>query len=288
MPFDPPEYMYPQTGMISFLRNNAGSWRIFGNLGGEVCIRFGLHCIEGYDAMYQARYGKFVNAASSGIPKDGARSTVLLDKKGKYSNDLLQLLGVKYFVHRISDGHNIWAYPVWNYDPEVMKSVYKDDYYEIFEYTEAYPRVYLASSYRLVDNDNRNIDVLFDSGTDRQSTLTIERNPDPMPLAGVGIAEILKYRPGEVTVRTKSLVPKLLFLSDVYSSGWQARVDSKPVDILRADFDFRAVALQPGDHEIRFYYQPDGSKKGFVVCMFSLLVITVLSYIQYRYEDRFL
>ena len=59
--------------------------------------------------------------------------------------------------------------------------------------------------------------------------------------------------------------PGYLLLTDAYYPGWVARVDGEPVDILRADLMFRAVALGPGTHAVEFVYEPVSVKGGGVL-----------------------
>ena len=47
MPFDPREYVYPKVDILSFLNNNVGYERIFGNLGGEVTNAFAISELKG-------------------------------------------------------------------------------------------------------------------------------------------------------------------------------------------------------------------------------------------------
>ena len=79
--------------MVSFLQKEIGYNRVVGNIGGEVGMTFKLPLIEGYDAMYQGRYGEFINATSNGIVVPGDRSVVTFNKNGLYRDQALQLLG---------------------------------------------------------------------------------------------------------------------------------------------------------------------------------------------------
>jgi uncharacterized membrane protein YfhO len=50
----------------------------------------------------------------------------------------------------------------------------------------------------------------------------------------------------------------VLVLSDNWYPGWQATLDGKPVNVLRADAAIRAVAVPAGSHRIEMRYLPSG------------------------------
>jgi hypothetical protein len=288
MPFDSQADAYPENKTIAYLVKNTGFYRIYGNLGGEACVRFGLYCIEGYDAMYQGRYGRFVASVPEGELKDSDRSVVNLNKNGKFTDNILRLLGVKYIVHRVSDGRNVWAFPYWNYDPEIMKPVYADQYYQVYEYQAAFPRVFLASKYIIAGNDDEIIRLINAKDTDLKENLILESKPPIEPASGNGIAEIISYKPNEVIIRAQSDAPKLLFLSDTYDKGWKVSVDGGNAALLRADYDFRAVSVPPGSHTIRFVYRPDSLTAGLIICGLSVIFIILTTFIWNKYENRHL
>lgn len=257
MPFESREFLYPPIKSVTFLASRIGHDRVFGNIGNEVGSVFHLPLIEGYDAVYQGRYAEFINASSTGKVTPGGRSVVQFDKQGLYKTDVLELLGVKFIYQRISDGKNIWAFPYWEYlGDSSMKQVYNDGIYQIFEFTYSYPRAFLASSYVVEKKDQTIIDTLFAPTFDRRNTLVLEQQPAFEPKEGSGSARILAYMPDSVTIQTVADIPKLLFLSDVFDPGWHATIDGKEVNIGRADYDFRSVAVPAGQHTVQFTYFP--------------------------------
>lgn len=275
MPFDPREYVYPEVDILSFLKKNVGFERIFGNLGGEVTNGFAFFGIEGYDAVYQKRYGELIRATSEGKIITPERSVVQFAKIATYSEQVLQLLGVRYLVHRLSDGRSSWAYPYWQYP--YYQSVYRNGQYEVFENQKVLPRAFLASSYVVRGTDQGIVDTLFSGGFDLREVLVLETDPEILPIAGEGSADIIKYTPNEVVLRTKSPGAKLLFLSDVYDPGWTAAVDGKNVSIYRADYDFRAVAVPQGEHTIRMVYWPKSFIVGLWLAAAGLVTLIVIS-----------
>lgn len=140
MPFEERRFVYPDMPVITFLKSKVGNDRVFGNFGNELATYFGISSLEGYDAVYQKRYGEFISTFHDGNIGDLARSVVAVDKQGKYTEEMFQLLGVRYILHRIGDGRNIWAYPFWNYPH--YKQIYKDEWFEVYENTKVPSRVF--------------------------------------------------------------------------------------------------------------------------------------------------
>ncbi len=286
MPFDPKEYVYPPAKVLSFLnKKEIGYYRVFGNIGNEVGTAFAIPSIEGYDALYQKRYGEFVNSAADGKFHGAGRSVVLADRQGMYTEDLLQLLGVRYVVHRISDGQNVWTFPLWKYPH--YRSIYRDEHFEVFENTQAYLRTLLASSYVVARSDAEIVETLWDRNFRRNSMLILEQEPEVKPAEGEGTSAISKYSPTEVVVEVKAAAPKLLFLSDVYEKGWKATIDGAPTALYRADYAFRAVGVPAGEHVVTFAYDPAGFRLGLVLATVAVVVLIGGS-IKKLYENSYL
>jgi uncharacterized membrane protein YfhO len=47
-----------------------------------------------------------------------------------------------------------------------------------------------------------------------------------------------------------------LVLNDPYHPWWSAELDGREVPILQANVLFRAVAVEPGRHRVRFVFRP--------------------------------
>jgi hypothetical protein len=253
MPFSSRELVYPTVPVLSFLKQQPPYTRMFGNLGGEVSVA-GVNGIEGYDAMYQKRYGEFLSSGSDGTIKRPERSVALLGKGGRHAERILDLLGVSFIVHRLSDGRNVWAYPHWNH-PQ-YESVYKDEHYEVLQNQNALPRFFLAQSYEIIEDDESQINRLLSDEFDATSTVVLQEPPSVAPQAGAGSLSVVQYSANSMTIETEAMAPKLLFVSDTYDAGWRALVDGKEAPIYRANFDFRAIPVPGGKHTIVMYYWP--------------------------------
>lgn len=280
MPFDPASYMYPELPVIKKMQELVSTTgvRVFGNIGEAVGSTFGVPLTEGYDAVYQARYGEFISAAADGRIGTLNRSVVQLDKNGTKAEIMLRLLGVRYLVHRISDGRFSWAYPYWRYPG--YRLIWKDATYEIYQNDAALPRAFLVSSYRAVQDDAHALSLLLSPDFDRRNSVIVDTGPSITPQPGPGSVRIVVYKPDAVTIETRASVPKLLFLSDVFDPGWHAAVDGKPVKLFRADFDFRAVPVPAGLHTVTMWYWPDAMTEGLILAGFATLGCIGLAFIK--------
>ncbi len=64
-------------------------------------------------------------------------------------------------------------------------------------------------------------------------------------------------------------------LADQYASGWTARVNGEPVEILRANHAFRLVQVPQGESEVVFAYRPRGLWPGAAVSLATAIALVV-------------
>ncbi len=261
--FDPKNLAFIDIPTTRGLRNISGYERAVGNYGAEVSAYYSLPSLEGYDAVYIRRYGEFIASLSDGRIKESARSVVSLPRDGANTLKAVNLLGVKYIVHKISDGNNVWAFPYWEYPKNTFSLIYSDDKYQVYKNNGAYPRAFLVNKYKTENDSQKTLDAMFADNFDPRKEIVLSKNPKiPTVLNFKGDASIFKYAPNQVIVRTSANSNSLLFLSDAYYSGWKAYVDNKESEIYLADNAFRAVSVPAGNHIVTFTYSPLSLKAG--------------------------
>ncbi len=145
----------------------------------------------------------------------------------------------------------------------------------IYENKDALPRVLSPS--RAVAADFKNIlknggmpdidyrgNLLIDRATCEakpELKCAAEAAADVLP----GTAKILRYENNLVDV--EAVAPKqggFVTLNDVWQNWQAAYVDGVEVPVLRANLMFRAVALSPGTHRVRFRFKPARGLKRFL------------------------
>jgi hypothetical protein len=86
-----------------------------------------------------------------------------------------------------------------------------------------------------------------------------------------GSAKIERYQNRRVTCRVEARNAGYLVLLDNYYPGWNAYLDGARVEILRANYAFRAVAVPAGSHTVEFLFRPLSFYWGLGVSLATLL-----------------
>ena len=272
-PFSPLELVYPKTAVLDFVNQSQGIDRFWGYGSGYVEANFSImtknYGTDGYEPLFIKRYGELISASSDGkVDKVIPRSDVTLTggygpdalRSNPYRQRLLNLLGVKYLLHKNEIITEAWQPDEQTFPPETYQLVWQEAPWQVYENLEALPRAFLIYQYEAIDSDQAMIDRLMDPEFDLKQTLLLEVDPD-LPendlTEAEGVVEVENYSFNQVTIKVQTDQPGLLFLSDNYYPNWQAKVEDQPVEVLRANYSFRAVSVPQGEYLVTFYYQPD-------------------------------
>ncbi len=300
-PFSPREFVYPKHETIEFLQKKAGFNRFLGNNGlfleNNFATLYKIYQPTGYDSLNSARYSELLYAAGSEgkITKQRpSRSDAILPRD--FNNPLLQriaaILSIRYLIDNPKLPHRKVQIIDWK---EVNKSldellknrvelVFDKDSWRIYEYKDALPRAFLVDDFIIENNPQKIVDLLLSLDFNPKKTIILEKQPTILPQKTdqKGTAEITVYQPNLVRIKTNSPSSKLLYLSDSFFPGWQARVDGTKTKIYRANYAFRSIVVPEGKHEIVFSYFPRSLKIGFLVSLggavLALLIFKKLNF----------
>jgi uncharacterized membrane protein YfhO len=85
----------------------------------------------------------------------------------------------------------------------------------------------------------------------------------------------LQDTPNRVTIRAALDAPGYLVLADTWYPGWRATVDGESAELLRADYAFRAVSLEAGEHTVEMVYRPTSVLVGGALSLASVVGIVI-------------
>ncbi len=160
--------------------------------------------------------------------------------------------------------------------------VFRSHTAEMWENRDVLPRAFIVHQAEKV----RNEEVLArlrasDFRPDRVALLSDAPSMISLDVTSIEDAQdevlITEYNPERVVARAKTASLGYLILTDSWYPGWTALVDGKAVDIIRANYIFRAVPIQSGEHEIVFEYHPASFTYGLWISIATCAVIVFLS-----------
>jgi hypothetical protein len=188
---------------------------------------------------------------------------------------LLDLFGTRFIVVS-PDGP-----PEWSSAPDRFPLVYENDGVRVYANPNAVPRAYLVHGFEVLSQRDEVLDRLTSPSFDPRSTVVLEERPPGLSLRTTGppaplmSAAIATYAPQEVAVEVAADAPGILVLTDQYYPGWTAEVDGRPAAIYRANYLFRAVALDAGPHRVVFRFIPRAFHRGVLVATLACATLGI-------------
>jgi len=153
----------------------------------------------------------------------------------------------------------------------------KTDHAYIYENEHNLPRAYVVGNARKFANGSDVFKTILKGDIDPKREVLLE-GVDAVPTAtGSGQVTIDSYN--DTNVRLGAMMQKegYLILSDTYYPGWHAYIDGKETKIYQANYAFRAVRVEKGNHTIVFSYDPLSYKIGKYVSVISVVVLIILT-----------
>ncbi|MBT9171297.1 MAG: hypothetical protein DDT18_01670 [Actinobacteria bacterium] len=164
---------------------------------------------------------------------------------------------------------------------------------KVYRYLEEQPRAFLVYRSRIIPEDRKILETLFyDPTFQLQQEVILEKgktlgqggsltSSPPMPPE----VEIVKYRQNEIILRARPEQESYLVVLDSYHPDWQAFVNGQEEKLLRANYNFRALYLPPGEHLVRIVYRPRDLMIGVTVSALSLgAALALLTYLGWKHK----
>lgn len=279
MPQASSENIYKDIPPTKFLEDLPDDGRIVGTPQ-HINNTYKTYGVDGYDPLYIRRYGEFIAYANSGNLSSPPSKGIKFSYGGEYADQTLNLLGVKYIFHKVSDDEKVWSFPFEKYEKQKFKEVFDDEVIRVYENISSAPRVFLTSDFEVEKDDEKILEKVFKNASPKhiilEKDINLERDTQD------GSATIEKYAPNEVVIKTNSGNDSLLYLSDNYYPGWNAYLgkveDKNRQEILRVNYTFRAVRVPSGENTVIFKYEPKSFTNGVYLAVLGFALITLLSY----------
>lgn len=260
-----PSQVFEHPDAVAFLQSNGDLFRIDprGTDADKVWtadtgLVYNLSSIDGDNPLVLSEFDKYWNGM-------GSRSSALYD-----------LLNAKFLIGR----KNV---PL---DRAKFKLVFDGDPgLSIFENTRVLPRAFVVSEARVVPNHAAAWDAIHTADFDPSRTAILERGNDlggEVAPPSRGDVKIVGYGPNAIALDTDAATAGILILSEVWYPGWRAWVDDHEVEVLHADYLYRAVELPAGAHRVRFQYDPGSFKLGLGLSGITIIMLGGFLFFKWR------
>lgn len=218
----------------------------------------------GYTSLFLRRFSQLENILwkNSSLFQDG--SAILSSQAIK----ILSLLNVKYIS------------TIWRLQNDQLEMKMESEFYpempkvKVYENRQFMPRAYIVPQAKILSSEKEVLGMLAWEKFNPLEEVIIEEeiNHGSQTTEGSN-AEIIKYSPLEVAVKTSLTNDGFLVLSDTYYPGWKVFINGKEGKILQANYTMRAVPLDKGDYEVKFIYSPLSFKVGGITSGITLILV---------------
>ncbi|MGD1049082.1 MAG: hypothetical protein ABR899_10090 [Candidatus Krumholzibacteriaceae bacterium] len=236
-----------------------GSWGVSSPLFSENrFMNFGISSLGGYHAAKLKDYQDVLDAMFASF------------NAGKYPAAIIDMLNAKYILS---------AFPLFREGspfPLVLKS---NDMY-LYSNPLALPRAFCVDAFRVLSKRDA-LAALGAADFDPSREAILNEAPSIRPVSAAGAsARVTKYGLNAISIAAHVEKPCILVVSEIAYPDWKAEVDGVATPILTADYCLRALALGPGDHEIRMRFSSRLLRVSLLVSIVSLAAAALVPAIQ--------
>jgi hypothetical protein len=260
-----------------------------GKLYPDTAAALGLQDIRALDALYVARYWRYVRTFIQPevfdrfTGDDGSLPRIR-------GNPMFDALGVR----AVLSERNLATVPA-------LRFLGRDRDTRVYENTNAFPRAWVVHDVHVVRGedeafafletrarrkddafivdsfDPRREAVVEHGGKTTDDTLRgLQGRRDPCAGEDQDRATIERYSGNSVSLRVEAACSGLLVLPDTYFPGWKATVNGQDRTIYPTDGAFRSVAVPEGTSRVEFRYEPRAFSIGVFLALAGLVGFLVI------------
>ena len=237
-------------------------------LAGAVSMAVGLPEAGGYETVIPATASKLWRVVAgepeAWVQSNGLRGTFAPTFPGaKLRTDLLGRTGVAALL----GPPDMALEPAWDSQGLVargLRQTYAGADGTVYEVRDRSPRASVVTEAAWVGSSADALHRFVSPSFDAHRQVILEGRPPQRPepaTSSPGSApeprvEWHDDRPNSLRLGVTSPVPGWLVLLDSWDPGWKAMVNGRATEVLRANYNFRAVAVPAGSSSVAFSYRP--------------------------------
>lgn len=289
-PFSPKEFVFPETKIISFLKEKKDASRIAGGIPLNLFMPFGISSVEGYDPLYPRLNGEWFSLVNHGDLGNPSRRYGLVHT---FESPLMDYANMEYVIDYKK---NIYGgideeggYARGVIDPR-YESVFREGRIEVLKNTESLPRIWLSSHYKVIQDQDELVSELIQRDGEEKDIILLS-SPVTLSTENTPLNYLVSHyarSPNALSFDVSTSQKAFAFVSESYDPGWRASVDGIETSIYRGNFLFQVIQIPQGKHTVRFIYDPQSFRMGLAVSIVTLLcLISFLLYHNFNYHRTY-
>lgn len=144
---------------------------------------------------------------------------------------------------------------------------------------DAYGSCWLVKHVQIVKDDVEEIQAI--GKTNLKDTAIVQesfaKNVTPPVWDSSASIALSKFDNDEIEYTATAATPQFAVFSEVYyAMGWNAYLDGKKVEYVKADYALRGLSVPPGKHTIRFAFEPATYKTGVTISYIGSFLVLIL------------
>ncbi|MCX6226105.1 MAG: YfhO family protein [Bacteroidia bacterium] len=150
--------------------------------------------------------------------------------------------------------------------------------------SHTYGDVWFVDRVKWVENANEELDALGTASltdeavVDKRFKQQLSTLPAQLPPnTKTDVISLIECKPNYLKYDTKATDNRLAVFSQIYYRyGWQAFIDGKKAEYIRADYAMRAMVIPGGQHTVEFRFEPKTLKTGRMISLIGSLLVLLL------------
>ena len=137
-------------------------------------------------------------------------------------------------------------------------------------------RINVFYNYKVETNKKTTYKNLSDNDFNVFDTIILEKEPKFKPQTkGEYKINVLSFNENSIDFECNTTEPAIIMYTDNYANGWKAYNIEKPketYEIICADYIYKAISINKGNHKIRFEYKPSSFITGMWISVISWII----------------
>lgn len=216
----------------------------------------GVDVVSAFNNYTLRRYDRLLKEFS---PVENAFRAKFRGQNVPYTDDQL-LEAIRPLLNLVNARYVVTPRPIV-LETEGFPEVFAAEGVRLYENNQALPWVQLIPHAVVEEGESQILQALRAGAVNLSNTVILEKPPQ-LPLPGTTadqagdtvVLQAYDYHEGRISLQVHSQGARMLVISDNYHPNWSASVDGVPVEIVRANYVWRAIPLPAGEHLVEFSY----------------------------------